>query len=153
MSEPPTWGSGDVREVRAGEHRIRLESPDLVFVTMVGDVTTEEAIILGGEWERFAEPLPWTLVLADLRRMGAHSPGARKLSINPKFKGRGTATLGATFAQRTMATLLSKAFLLLYPKTDVPNVFVETEAEARAWLAERRKVLLHQYAEQSVSAG
>lgn len=130
-----------MREVLVGAHTMRMELPDVVFFTFVGDVSAAEGPVLLGEWQRFAEERPWTLVLVDLRRSGKIAPEARRLSVRLPLKGRGTAAFGGGFAQRALATLLIKAYELLRPEADSPMIFVETEAEARAWLRERRRAL------------
>jgi len=145
------WGSVEVREVFAGAHRIRLEAPDLVYLTLVGDVTDAEAPVLLGEWARFAEERAWTLVLVDLGEIGVIAPGARRMSVSMPLKGRGTAAFGASFAARSQGMLLHRAYRLIHPGVDLPMSFHDGEDEARAWIHARRRTLGREVGERSFS--
>jgi hypothetical protein len=55
---------------------------------------------------------------------------------------RGLAVVGASFPIRAILSLVVKAIHILHKVAHNEVRFFETESEARAWLAERRAVVL-----------
>ena len=90
-----------------------------------------------------AKGKPYMLGLIDMSRVGTISPEARIIARAEAghFPLRGTAVFGASFPHRVIAMLANKAASLL-KKDHQAIAFFATEAEARAWLEERRKVVL-----------
>lgn len=81
--------------------------------------------------------------LIDMSRVGTISPEARLIARAEAghLPLRGTAVFGASFHHRVIALLANKAATLL-KKDHQPIAFFATEAEARAWIDERRRVVL-----------
>ena len=125
-----------------GKHRHRFEAPDLYFVNMRGDVSAEDMQAqleaLGSLGRRSQCGIFW---LCDVRDMGALTQEARRAAAGAS-KGelrsvlRGSAVFGAAFSTRVVITLLVRAVRLLNPSKLRPLAFVETEAEARAFLVQ-----------------
>jgi hypothetical protein len=78
-------------------------------------------------------------LLFNVERSGLMAPEARKAVVNTlgKLPLGGVAIYGASFTIRVVATLILKAIGLIYPSAPAAHFF-QTEAEARAWLSERR---------------
>lgn len=128
-----------------GEHAYRFESPDIVHIRNVGDISRGDMqcmfeTILGG----VAQAGGRVFWLADITRMGHVCPEARKLAIESDVTKnlRGTAIYGGNFQQRAISNLAIKAARVLNPKQiATPFKFLATEAEARAYIeAIRRNV-------------
>ncbi len=122
---------------------VRFEPPDLCIGTFVGDITPEDMAAMFDDLRRFSRGRPHVLTLADLTRCGTLSAAARKAAADAG-KGlpvRGAAVVGASFQMRMFATLMTRALNLFNGASDTYNPlrFFDTEAEARAWLAERRR--------------
>ncbi|HVK68960.1 MAG TPA: STAS/SEC14 domain-containing protein [Polyangium sp.] len=128
-----------------GTHLHRFESPDLYIVRIRGNVlgddmrTQIEALrALAG---RTGGGIFW---IADVSAMGTITPQARRAAAADEFADvrellRGSAVVGASFTARVVATLLVRAVRSLNPRRIRPVAFVETEAEARAFLNEYRR--------------
>lgn len=93
--------------------------------------------------ERVGQSVFW---LSDVRKMSALTPEARqataKVSKSPDVRValRGSAIFGAAFTTRVLVTLMVRAVRALNPDKLRPLAFVETEAEARAFLAVQREI-------------
>ncbi|HLM72483.1 MAG TPA: STAS/SEC14 domain-containing protein [Polyangiaceae bacterium] len=122
-----------------GRHRIRLEPPDLCFVTNDGDISVEDATAIMSRIRDFAGGKRRVFLLFDGTRSGNMAPEARKAVVDTvgKLPIGGIAIFGATFTNRVVATLILKAIGIIYPAAPAANFFL-SEAEARAWLSERR---------------
>jgi len=125
-----------------GKHQHRFEPPDLYFIRMHGDVSADDMLAqidaLGALSKCSEHGIYW---LCDVRNMGALTQEARRAAAGAG-KGelrsvlRGSAVFGAAFSTRVMVTLLARAVRLLNPSKLRPLAFVETEAEARAFLVQ-----------------
>jgi hypothetical protein len=108
----------------------------------VGDVSEAEMRRLLDELSASAKGREWVLMLADLSKARSASPGARKLGAQKKeYHVRGVALFGASPRFRIVANLVITASNLLVKNPDNPFRFFATEAEARAWLDERRRIV------------
>jgi hypothetical protein len=123
----------------------RFEPPDLYIIRMNGDVSADDMRMqidaLRAIAQRTGGGVFW---LCDVTQMGALSPEARRTAAEASKKGvqdvlRGSAVFGASFATRVMVGLMVRAVRILKPGKHRPLAFVETEAEARAFLDEQRK--------------
>jgi hypothetical protein len=125
------------------------EPPDLYITKFVGDIDAADLRRIAEEQNRlFEQQLPggrdYILALADVSAVGRITADARKAfgQMAPSVKVCGTAIIGASFPIRVIATLVNKAGNLLANRTQMnPVCFFGTEAEARAWLAERRAIV------------
>jgi hypothetical protein len=128
-------------EQHLGKHTLRFEPPDVYCITFVGDVSASEMIEYHAALTRFAEGKRWLLAVGDLSRTASFSAEARRELVHlPPFV-RGVGTFGMSTQVRLAVSLVYKAFTLLRRNSDTTVAFVETEAEARAWVAERRREL------------
>jgi hypothetical protein len=125
-----------------GTHIIRFEPPDLYLTTFVGEISGPEMTERNAEIARFAERQRWVLGIADIRQ-GSITPDARRAAALLTPRSRGTAFICLDPKQQLSLSLLGTARGAIQSGKDVdsPLGFFATEAEARAWIAERRKVL------------
>ncbi|MDI1443855.1 STAS/SEC14 domain-containing protein [Polyangium sp. 6x1] len=130
-------------EIRIGAHRFRWEPPDLVHLVYFGDLDGPTSVALSEASRRFTLGKPRVFLLVDMSKIGRVSREARSASAEggKDLALRGTAVVGASAHLRILASLVSRAISLLYGAADNPTQFFETEAEARAWIAERRREL------------
>ncbi|MDC0746639.1 STAS/SEC14 domain-containing protein [Polyangium mundeleinium] len=128
-----------------GTHLHRFESPDLYIVRIRGNVLDDDMrtqiAALRALAERTGGGIFW---IADVTEMGSLTPQARRAAAANEFADvrnvlRGSAVVGASFTTRVVATLLIRAVRSLEPHKIRPVAFVETEAEARAFLEEYRR--------------
>jgi hypothetical protein len=132
VSEQPQSGSS-----------IRWEEPDTCVTRFVGDVTEDELRRLLVEWNRMIAGRRYSFQLIDLSRFGGLSSEARKVARELKQEPhtRGTAIFGASWQARAITAIFTRAVNLIQGNTDNPLRFFDTEAQARAWLAERRRMV------------
>ena len=142
MTPPPETPPGDA--LYSGKHRVYLEPPDTFFFVAGGDVTADDVLRLHALLAAFEQDKEFILALADASRLGSMPADARKLASRSEAtqRLRGIAIYGTSYAKRVVLLLVTKAFALLKGSDSLPIVSLATEAEARAWLAERRKALL-----------
>jgi len=127
-----------------GSHWHRFEPPDLYFSRVNGDISGEDMLTQIDAMQKLAERLGHPIVcLSDVRNMRVFSPQARQAAAGMSATEmpaalRASAVFGAAFTTRVMVSLLVRAVGVLNPKTIRPLAFVETEAEARAFLDKHR---------------
>jgi hypothetical protein len=121
----------------------RWEDPDVTFLAIIGDLSRPEMRRILDETNASAKGKPYIFGLIDMSRVGTISPEARVVARTEAghFLLRGTAVFGASFHHRVIALLANKAAALL-KKDHQPIAFFATEAEARAWIDERRREVL-----------
>ena len=143
MTPPLEMPSSDA--IYVGRHRIYLEPPDLFIVVLDGDVSVSDVRGIHDAIDAFQEDKEFILILVDSSRLGVMTPGARKAATRSDAgrRMRAFAVYGASFAQRVILMLVVKAFALLKGDDALPVASFETEAQARAWIAERRRALLN----------
>jgi hypothetical protein len=132
-----------MEEFRAGEHLPRWEPPDVAFLAYIGDLDGDSAYQLSQVSRPFTLPTPYVLLLIDMSRVGKITPEARKCLTagSRNVLLRGIAVCGASNAMRILSMLITRAVDVIYGYTDNPTRFFSNEAEARAWLVERRKAV------------
>jgi hypothetical protein len=128
----------------SGPGRLSFEPPDVVHVATVGDVSGEEMSALLREMGRLAAGCGHFFLLNDVSKMGTLTPEGRKRATEEvdALALRGIAVYGAAFSQRVVATLMARLLNMFARASDRPIAIVETEAQARAWIARRRKQLV-----------
>lgn len=134
-----------MEEFRVGKHIFRWEPPDVTFLSYVGDFDGDSMHRLDQIARQFSVPRPYVLVLIDMSRVGTITAEARKRSAEDGIgvPMRGVAVFGASRAVRVVMSVVSRALDLFHGgHSDNPTHFFATEAEARAWIAERRKIVL-----------
>lgn len=128
-----------------GAHLQRFEPPDLYIVRIRGNVLGEDMRAQVEALQALAEHTGGGVFwIADVSEMGSLTPQARRMAAAEEFAGvrtllRGSAVVGASFTTRVVATLLIRAVRALEPRRIRPVAFVETEAEARAFLEPYRR--------------
>ncbi|MBK9259091.1 MAG: hypothetical protein IPM54_04580 [Polyangiaceae bacterium] len=140
MHEPPSEGWKPF-----GSHTHRFEPPDVYFTRVNGNVTGDDmrtqVEAIRALSQRAGRPMFW---LVDVSKMGTVSAEARQLAAAAS-KGEeqpilgGSFIFGASFTTRVVVGMLLRAVRLIKPAKQRPTVFVETEAQARAFLDEHRK--------------
>jgi hypothetical protein len=125
-----------------GTHEIRIEG-DTIFLIQQGDYSLDDALKTHAEIEGVLNKLGRVFVLVDQSHAGQTSPEARRsiTEWNKRHRASGSAVFGGSRVSRAAATLVITAIRLFKPDT-APTIFTESEAEARAWIAERRQKLL-----------
>ncbi|MDC3954010.1 STAS/SEC14 domain-containing protein [Polyangium jinanense] len=140
----PTNDFGSEGWYRTGGHTYRCEDAGILFIRTGGDLAEDHVAALfdAFAWlcdERGHSHVFW---LIDIGRLGAVLPGARTRAATTPVRpeNKGMVLFNGSFRQRVVVKLVDKATSLLQPNTP-PLVFSSTEAEARAWIDERRRVL------------
>ncbi|MDI1484001.1 STAS/SEC14 domain-containing protein [Polyangium sp. y55x31] len=130
-------------EIRIGAHLFRWEPPDLSYLAYFGDLDGPTSAELSRVSRAFTLGKPRVFLLVDMSKMGRITREARTASAEggKDLALRGTAVVGASPHMRVLAGLVTRAISLLYGGSDNPTRFFTTEAEARAWIAERRREL------------
>lgn len=121
-----------------------LEPPDVVWFQPRGAVTVGDLEAINRYYEQHIRDWPVVFMLVDSRLNGGMSAEARKAAATlfHWVPFRGSAIIGGAFAMRTVGQLLMKVITALSSRTkDNPTVFLDTDAEARAWLEERRRAV------------
>lgn len=122
---------------------VRLEPPDLCVAVFVGDIDAALMRRMNEELKRAAEGRDHIFLLVDQTRAGSVSAEARKLGVEgaKDLNIRDSAVFGASFHVRTVMTLITRVMKLIRGERAELVHFFATEAEARAYLAERRRAL------------
>lgn len=121
-----------------------LEAPDIVWFHPRGEVSAEDMRLVNEYYEQHIRDWPRIFMIVDARSNGGISAEARKAAATlfDWVPFRGSVFIGASFAMRTVGKLLMLVIGKLSKRLgDNPLVYVSTEEEARAWVAERRRVL------------
>lgn len=127
---------------RIGAHEITLEGPDVLLLRLVGDVGTDDASRILAAFRESAARMERLFWLIDLSRLGSIATEARRVAgggdVPPSY--RGTVLFGGTWQQRAVARMAATAAWLLWGRNRGEQAAIRaTEAEARIWLAERRR--------------
>jgi hypothetical protein len=133
--------AGESHDVMVGAHTLRLEPPDFYRATYVGDVSGDDALAVARELDRFAQGKAYILGIIDATRMGSTSQEARRAILKMTPLIRGSACLGVSTTLQLVGSIIGRAYRLVHRTVEQPVVYVDTEDEARAWIAERRAVL------------
>lgn len=114
-----------------------------MYYVVRGSLSADELIAITAFRDEHAPGSPFLLVLGDLRELGAIPVESRKVAAHRlgQFPYGGIALFGASFQARVLAKLVLGAARLLGRDDRNPVRFFDTEAEARAWLAERAREL------------
>lgn len=125
-----------------GQHVTYFEEPDIIYMKLIGAVVESQ----GGELNRlhreFGRGRDHVFLLFDLSDLEKIDPGVRKeagatLKMIPM---RGAAIFGAPMKAKVVAKLILTAMNLFKSEHEkAPVQFVENEAEARAFIARRRR--------------
>jgi hypothetical protein len=129
-SKPQEW--------QLGQHILRVQPPDIVEIIFIGDVSGAEMEAMNEKPRAFLESGRYFSLL-NLEQLGSLSAEAKQKIRAAPFS-RGVAAFGASFQTRIMVSLLGKVYSMIKRGAIPPVLFVNTEQEAHAWIAERRKI-------------
>jgi hypothetical protein len=124
-----------------GSHRFWMEAPDLLCMTMHGDLHLPAAEAYMRLVEELGERYGTFVFLVDMRDIGDIGPGVRSrlARVGRPYPYRAIAVYGASFAVRILSTTIIKAGRGLAPFAFPFEVgFFRTEHEARFYLARFR---------------
>ena len=122
----------------------RWEPPDTMFARYVGQLDVVHLRKAQIEVKDSQQGLPYFLILIDVSQLSSISSEARRTMTENGETARNlraTAIVGASFHFRALGTMVARAVAILNRQVDSPTRFFSTEAEARVWLAERRRSL------------
>lgn len=128
-----------------GAHMTGFEEPDVIILRLHGEVSKEEGLAMNQLHREFAEGLHHVLFLIDLEHLEKIDPEVRRvatetLSVVPL---RGMALYKAPLKAKVIAKLIITALNMFKKDASLnPVIFADTEEEARAWLAARRREIL-----------
>lgn len=122
----------------SGSHAIRCEG-NTIYFRVRGAIDESDIQLLIDLGNDLAEQHGqyWFLVYA--HEMTTITSEARRLAVkNPRLASLGGgAVIGASLATRTIFTLIARAMNLLIGN-QIRSTFVQTEAEAKAWLLDQQ---------------
>ena len=123
----------------SGSHAIRCEG-NTIYFRVRGDVDVSDIQNLFDLGDRLAAQYGLFWVLLYAQEMTTISTEARRLAVkNPSIGSLGGgAVVGANLATRTILTLINRAMNLL-GGSHVRSAFVQTEEEAKAWIAAQQR--------------
>lgn len=126
-----------------GPHRIDLEFPDVVHIHYGGDVELSHYLAFH-EAMLVLPPEPPLYLLRDARLGGLVAPETRKhiATITEKSRFVAIVTYGSSFQTKTVFTNMNRALRAMRQNTVVIEFF-DTEAEARAFIAQHREATAH----------
>jgi len=120
------------------------EEPDIVHWHLAGHVAPEDIARIYDVQLAFAEGRTHLFVIVHIHQMKPLSAETRKAVAHGPTSGhhtlptRGTVVIGASFHIRVLGQLANKAAALLHHTPEEPIRFVDSEQEARTWIAQRR---------------
>ena len=124
-----------------GQHGVEIDG-DFVTLRMRGPVSLAETERCLGTVEQVMVERGRAFLLIDHRQVGPSGPEVRRCMAEwaRGHKIDGIAIVGASLPMRTVSVLLIRGIALLYSRPDLIErvAFARSEAEARAFLAERR---------------
>jgi len=123
-----------------GKHLLRIEE-DLVFVVAQGEITGDEIIALCEQLLIVHKKYGWVFEIVDAKAAGSMGAQARRQNAawhrHHRVDLEGV-VFGANLLVRTIFSLVLNAFRML-GSDQVQMHFMATEAEARAWVEQRRE--------------
>jgi hypothetical protein len=128
-------------EANIGKQTTLFEPPDIFFLALRGHVNWEEGSEINRRHREWGKDLERVYFLIDLSELDRIDPEVRKdaTATMAALQLRGMVGFGAPIKARVIAKLIFTALNLFSNKADkVPLHFTNTEAEARAWIEERR---------------
>lgn len=135
---PPPFGDDRERPEPSGRHVITSEG-DIQSIKLRGTLSIDDASAFHAVLEESVRRHGTAYVLADASQGVSVPPETRRwiAEWNQSHHVSGVAIYGSSLVARTLLTLVLQAIAFLR-RNPVPSVFVKTEAEARAWIAEQR---------------
>lgn len=130
-------GAAVTRE-QFGRQLTACEEPDIIYLKLVGDVTDEEVKAVNDMNLAFARGRARVFYLVDMSELATLSSSVRKAAIEAlnQMPLQGLSIYQAPLTARVLAKLIITG-MRLFGK-NIPLQFSDSEAEARAWIAQRR---------------
>jgi len=127
---------------RPGAQMTALELPDIVHLKLSGEVLLDECKEINRAHAEFAEEVPYFFYMIDLSDL-SNIPAAVRREASETVKTlplRGTIIYNSSLRARVLGKLLlTAANMFRSGPNSNPVDFVDTEADARAWVDQRRK--------------
>jgi hypothetical protein len=126
---------------RIGEHTLEFEPPDLCVVRLGETFTLEDCYAFIDVQHRLMDEHGGIFQLGDYSRVRSIAPEVRKLSaeMDAPSKFLGSVVFGVSFHVRVLAKLTVTLRTLAKREMNVRHQMVDTEAEARAVIAQWRR--------------
>jgi len=128
-----------------GRHATYFEPPDIIFMRLAGPVSEQEAMDINVFHREWGEQHSRVFYLLDLTQLESIDPEGRKEASRTvrMLPLAGVVAFGAPIKARVLAKLIFTAMNLFKSNNAdrFPIEFLHTEAEARAWIDERRRLL------------
>jgi hypothetical protein len=128
---------------RIGEHTLEFEPPDLCVVRLGETITLEDCYALMDAQHRLMEEHGGIFQISDYSRVRSIGPEVRKLSAEATKPPNllGAVSFGVSFHVRVLAKLSLTLRALAKREMNVLYQMVDSEAEARALVAQWRRDL------------
>lgn len=123
-------------------HRLTFESPDTLYIQLVGPLTVAQAEILVAHIHELGQqhgPLYWVIDVSQFSLSGERVRDVFLAGGRDRYPIRALVMCGALFAVRVAMTMALTAGMRMTPKSfSFPFEFTPTADDARAWIAKRR---------------
>lgn len=134
--------------LRIGKQSTHFEEPDIIYMKMVGDVTAEEGLAINSKHTEYAQGRNLLFYLIDFSELDSVPAPVRKAASQTikEFPLEGLAIFQAPLKARVLAKLILTAMKLFKGQeaAGAPVAFLDSEEEARAWIAKRREEVQQQ---------
>jgi hypothetical protein len=130
---------------RIGNQLTYFEEPDIIFLKLRGEVTDDEGFEIVRRQRELAEGRERVFFLVDLSELDSLPARVRRAASESmrSFPLGGTVMYKAPIKALVIAKLVMTAMNMFKPERDrSPIEFTDNEAQARAWIEERRQMLL-----------
>jgi hypothetical protein len=124
-----------------GRQQTAFEEPDIIYMKMSGDVTSEEGLEVNDKHREYVVGRNLIFYLIDFSELESVPATVRKAASQTmkEFPLKGLAIFGAPLKARVLAKLILTAMKLFRgDDADAPVVFLDNEEQAQAWIAKRR---------------
>jgi hypothetical protein len=131
-------------EPNIGNQTTFFEPPDIFFLKLRGACSWEEGSEINRRHREWGKTVSRAFFLIDLSELDRIDPEVRKDATRTlaELPLRGMVGYDAPIKAKVIAKLIFTALNLFSNKADrIPLHFTASEAEARAWIAERRREL------------
>jgi hypothetical protein len=131
-------------EPNIGKQTTLFEPPDIIFLKLSGHCTWEEGAEINRRHREWGKTVDRVFFLIDLSELDRIDPEVRKdaTTTMAQLPLRGMVGYSAPIKAKVIAKLIFTALNLFSNKADkIPLHFTDTEAQARAWIEERRREL------------
>lgn len=131
------------KEMKIGTHLLRIEG-DTVLTRYVGVPKYEDICSIHAEFDRVLDEQGRLFVINDMHQSGLPSAETRRFiaTWGATHAVAGVANFGASLTIRVLQELILRAMALVGKKPPVEVVHCDSEADAFAWIAVRRRQLL-----------